>query len=214
MPPRAPKLSRAKPPATAAKPRPKSSKLPVNWPSSLPYYTVPRFSPALSSVAGAAATPALADLNLHARTLPGAPCALVRIKTISDPLHPAHGQAGLFAARTLVAHEWILDYIGLYHTAGESDEHSDYDISLDRESGVAVDAAAGGNEGRFVNDYRGVPGRDGRGANVVFENRRVDGQLRVGIRVGGKEIRKGEELLISYGKGFWAGRREDGGKTA
>lgn len=103
----------------------------------------------------------------------------------------------------------MIDYIGVYHTAEESSAASDYDISLDRESGVAVDAAVGGNEGRFVNDYRGVPGLgEGRRANVMFENRRVGGQERVAVRVGGREVKRGEELLVSYGKGFWEGRRD------
>lgn len=103
----------------------------------------------------------------------------------------------------------MLDYLGVYHTAGESDPNSDYDISLDRESGVAVDAAGCGNEGRFVNDYRGVRERP----NVEFGDRRTgdkgegEGQARVAIYVGSKEVRKGEELLVSYGKGFWEGRR-------
>lgn len=101
----------------------------------------------------------------------------------------------------------MLDYLGLYHTLGESDAGSDYDLCLDRELGVAVDAARGGNEARFLNDYRGVRER----ANVVFENRVVGGQARIGVRVGGKEVRKGEELVGSYGKGFWEGRGGEAG---
>ena len=100
----------------------------------------------------------------------------------------------------------MLDYLGLYHTAEESDHASDYDISLDRESGVAVDAKGCGNEGRFVNDYRGVAER----ANVEFGDKRTGaaglGQARVAIFVGAREVKKGEELLVSYGKGFWEGR--------
>jgi SET domain-containing protein len=107
----------------------------------------------------------------------------------------------------------VLDYLGFYHTAEESDPKSDYDISLDRESGVSIDAQSMGNEGRFVNDYRGVPGKER--PNVEFETRRVggkgdaDGQLRMGIWVLSKEIKKGEELLVSYGKGFWEGRKAE-----
>lgn len=66
-----------------------------------------------------------------------------------------------------------------------------------------MDAAKGGNEARFVNDYRGV----GERANVEFENRRVGGQMRIAVMVGPREIKKGEELLVSYGKGFWDGRK-------
>jgi SET domain-containing protein len=105
----------------------------------------------------------------------------------------------------------VLDYLGYYHTAEESDATSDYDISLDRESGVAIDAQNMGNEGRFVNDYRGVPGKSR--ANAEFKTRKMsgkgggEGQLRMGVWVGPKDIKKGEELLVSYGKGFWEARK-------
>ncbi|POR39185.1 Uncharacterized protein TPAR_00614, partial [Tolypocladium paradoxum] len=89
---------------------------------------------------------------------------------------------------------------------------SDYDVWLDREADVAVDAAREGNEGRFVNDYRGVRQR----ANAAFGTAWCErwGQVCVGVWVlggksAGKGIRKGEEILVSYGKGFWGGRRDE-----
>ncbi|KAJ4293951.1 hypothetical protein N0V88_005465 [Collariella sp. IMI 366227] len=44
-----------------------------------------------------------------------------------------------------------------------------YDLWLDRDGDLAVDAARMGNEARFVNDYRGVPGRNGKKANAEFK---------------------------------------------
>ncbi|KAI5815046.1 hypothetical protein BZA77DRAFT_317403 [Pyronema omphalodes] len=177
-----------------------SSSVPSNWPQHLPYYTVPLLSPALSRTSDLLA---ISSLNLLSKVPAAPPSTLVKIKPISSSTHPANGQAGLFALRTLPARSWVIDYIGFYHTLEESDPTSDYDISLDREAGVAVDAAKGGNEARFVNDYRGVSER----ANVEFENRRVGGQMRIAVMVGPKDIKKGEELLVSYGKGFWDGRK-------
>lgn len=79
---------------------------------------------------------------------------------------------------------------------------------------MAVDAAREGNEGRFVNDFRGVAER----ANAEFRTVWCErwGELCVGVWViggggSGKKkgggIKKGDEILVSYGKGFWDGRR-------
>ena len=109
--------------------------------------------------------------------------------------------------------------------ASPTDPHaeSDYDLSLDRESGLAIDAAEMGNEARFINDYRGVPAagvgeergeRRRKGPNAEFrvywdERGGGAGERGMGVWVvgGGRGIRKGEEILVSYGKGFW-GERE------
>ncbi|ETR97219.1 hypothetical protein M419DRAFT_45684, partial [Trichoderma reesei RUT C-30] len=151
------------------------------------------------------------------------PCPRVKILPITNPLHPAHGQFGLFAAANILPGELIVAYLGRLHGKGTTSEESDYDIWLEREMDVAVDAALGGNEGRFVNDYRGVPGRP----NARFGNAFCErwGEVCVGVWAvggcsgagGGKKgkkkkggeggIRKGEEILVSYGKGFWEERR-------
>lgn len=82
-----------------------------------------------------------------------------------------------------------------------------------------------GNEARFVNDYRGVPGRDGKRQNAEFKEvwwAGKDGKGEKGMAVfvlpAGKRavgraktvgIAKGEEILVSYGKGFWDQRRDE-----
>ena len=97
------------------------------------------------------------------------------------------------------------------------DPSSDYDLSLDRELQIGVDATSMGNEARFINDYRGI--RDG--ANAEFRDCMADigsGLLekRIGVFVlspgkkGGKRakgIGKNEEIAVSYGKGFWSHRK-------
>lgn len=144
----------------------------------------------------------------------------MKIKKIAVTDHPAFGQCGLFANLNLQPGQWVLDYIGYVHPAVETDPDSDYDLSLDRElqGGVGVDARRMGNEARFMNDYRGIPGRvrrDGEfgksgkaGPNVLFSERAVNGtgERRLCIVVGKEKIKKGEELCVSYGKGFWKER--------
>lgn len=100
----------------------------------------------------------------------------------------------------------------------DQDPNSDYDLNLDRELGLSVDAATSGNESRHANDYRSIAERPNAEFRDIFiqvkSTKRVDGQRwerRVAIfvlpagkaqkRKGG--IKAGEEILVSYGKGFW-----------
>lgn len=54
-----------------------------------------------------------------------------------------------------------------------------------------------------VNDYRGIAQRQ----NVFFDDFEEGDQRGLIFRSGSKPIKAGEELLTSYGKGFWAARR-------
>ena len=115
--------------------------------------------------------------------------------TISTPKQ-AVGQFGLFAVKKIPPRTHLLDYLGEVHC--DDRPLSDYDLSLYRTPdglvSVGVDASAMGNEGRFVNDYRGIRARP----NAQFEERRVDkGELRMSIWTGGETIKKGEEILVS-----------------
>ncbi|KAH6617040.1 hypothetical protein F5144DRAFT_540852 [Chaetomium tenue] len=224
--------------------------VPINWPSHIPYLSAPSYSPHLTPAHLRALRTRPADpsdpLPEIPRDLKPGPCPSVRITPITDPTHPAHGQAGLFATRDLAPGALILPYLGEVHVGtapfgrpphnnssggGSGDDYdyagSDYDLWLDREGDLAVDAARAGNEARFVNDYRGVPGRGGRKANaefrVVWDVRRGERcmavfVLRAGKRATGRArvvgVARGEEVLVSYGRGFWQGRREeeDGGE--
>ncbi|KAB5566602.1 hypothetical protein GE09DRAFT_740784 [Coniochaeta sp. 2T2.1] len=195
--------------------------VPINWPPSLPYLKTPSYSPSLTPTHLAALRtppPPPAD-PLPTYPLPPGPSRSVLIRPITNPSHPAHLQSGLFAARDLRPGEMIVPYLGLVHSgSAEADPKSDYDLWLDRDGDVAVDAAEMGNEARFVNDYRGVPGvvqkanaefRDvwwedlgerGMAVFVLPAGKRAVGRART-VGVG-----RGEEILVSYGKGFWDGR--------
>ncbi|KAI0034958.1 SET domain protein [Vararia minispora EC-137] len=183
-------------------------RLPKNWPDNV------RFTQSLhyhSSV-----TPAILAFLRRARHSIGtgsgldthAPCI---IKKIHETGHPACGQSGLFALRKIPAKAHIIDYIGEVHC--DDRPTSNYDISLYRfQDGVSVgvDAAAMGNEARFCNDYRGVRMRP----NAEFRDRRTETEeLRIGIW-STEDIRKGDEILVSYGKSWWAGRTSAVPETA
>lgn len=164
---------------------------PGNWPSNIVYLNHNVYSRKIE--------PATLHEILPKPATPNSVCKLVRIKLITEKSHPACGQYGLFATRKLPAQSHILDYLGYVHPDTESDPTSDYDISLDSSLGIAIDAQRWGNEGRMVNDYRGI----GPKPNVMFDDHFVNGERRIGIYVlPGREVQKGEELLVSYGKGI------------
>ena len=139
------------------------------------------------------------------------PSPKVKIKKILDKGHPAFGQHGLFAAETLHAESFILDYVGQVVLDSQASQTSDYTMSFIKGlagniQDLAIDAEKVGNEARFINDYRGIS----QEPNVKFENyRNALGKVCVGVWVlkrAGK-IKKGDEITVSYGKGFWANRR-------
>lgn len=206
---------------------------PKNWPGTLPYLRAPLHSKDLttSHLAAIRTKPSSSSSSsASASSIPiipvaetPIPCTRVKIQPIALPSHPAHGQSGLFAAQHLKPGTFILAYLGRVHSSAGTSATSDYDLWLDRDADVAVDAAAQGNEARFVNDYRGVGARANAEFRPVYCERW--GQMCVGVWVlgtgkgggggtGGKDgrangIKKGDEILVSYGKGFWQERRRE-----
>jgi hypothetical protein len=62
-----------------------------------------------------------------------------------------------------------------------------------------------GNEARFINDYRGIKARP----NAMFGDRRtVTGELRMSVWSSSEGVKKGEEILVSYGKAWWRARAQ------
>lgn len=203
--------------------------VPKNWPPGLPYLTQPSHSPSLSRsqlsslrtrAPPPSSTSALREIP-SSGTGPG-PSPNARITPITDAQHPARGQAGLFACRPLAPGTLVLPYLGQVHPSDDpAHEGSDYDLRLDHEGdggGVAIDAARMGNEARFVNDFRGVPGVARPNAEFceVWDVRRGERGMAVFVLPAGKKdkgkkggIAKGQEILVSYGKGFWGKRREE-----
>ncbi|KPI44586.1 uncharacterized protein AB675_8559 [Cyphellophora attinorum] len=213
-----------------------SAPIPEKWPSPLPYLTTPQIGPSLPrnilSSTNVTQSPSL-EANTPTMTSPSTPYNNIRITPISDPTHPACGQAGLFTTRLHAPGEFVCLYMGLVHgTTGDhvsesaAEVKSDYDLSLDRDLGLAIDAAKMGNEARFINDYRGVAERPnaefgdvlvkvGKGVlerHVGVFVKPAKKEKKTGKGKGGysnvvQGIAKGEEVLVSYGRGFWSARR-------
>ncbi|KAL1738668.1 hypothetical protein HDZ31DRAFT_50636 [Schizophyllum fasciatum] len=179
---------------------------PSNWPAGLRYTETYAYHSSVDAdarafIRGDATTSSHADdASQHS----------VAIKRISEAGHPAAGQLGLFATKKIPPKTRIVYYIGEVH-ADERLE-SDYDLCLHRFPGgasIGIDASKVGNAARFVNDYRGVRPKP----NAVFKDERhaASGELRIAIWSGTEGIRKGEEILVSYGKGWWTARNQHGG---
>ncbi len=224
--------------------------LPKNWPSSIPYLSKPTCSERLTKGQLTALRTQPKDVPEVPASTPLSPCAAVRITLItsvysffpyirsdapSDTKHPACGQRGLFATKDLPPGSFILCYIGELHSSvSDADKaeygESDYDLTVDREADIAVDAREMGNEARFINDFRRVPaapgaetkkGKEGQAvANAEFremwDGRPGRGERCMGVFVlceGNKRksqgVKKGEEILVSYGRGFWDARKND-----
>ncbi|KAI0446285.1 hypothetical protein F4803DRAFT_568304 [Xylaria telfairii] len=196
---------------------------PKGWPSSIPYLSQPSFAPHLTKAQKECLRIRSPDLTATIPSnFPRGPCSLVRIVPIKELSHPANGQAGLFAARQLEPGTLILPYYGLVHSSLPPHcityDKSDYDLWLNREAGVAVDAEKAGNEARFVNDYRGVRDRPNAEFRQCWDVRSGQQCMAVFVLPAGKNtpaktgaggIAKGTEILVSYGKGFWSKRKEE-----
>ncbi|KAF2670822.1 hypothetical protein BT63DRAFT_202430 [Microthyrium microscopicum] len=185
----------------------KSTILPKSWPTDLAvtYLTQLKYSSKITpGILTALNTPPPANTIINT---PISPSAIIRIRPITLSTHPAYNQHGLFALRALQPDSFILLYLGYVHTQDDTDETSDYDLSMDRELGVSIDAAKMGNEARFINDYRGITARPNAEFRDVWIRQGARVERRIGVYVkrdvGKKGISKGEEIVVSYGKGFW-----------
>jgi xeroderma pigmentosum group C-complementing protein len=260
--------------AAASEPQPEGQ--PPNWPDEVPYLPAPVYSPDL--------TPAhLLALKTRPDDIPEVPSARpttapstsvlppvpkTLILPITSPDHPACGQHGLFATSFIPPGSFVCKYTGEFHPASEERPQSDYDLVLSRADDLAVDcgSAHGGNEGRFVNDFRGVPldtlygsrapsvpqatrqkfnkkakpaeeksanpwdvykipksghkvrGEDKGRPNAEFREcwdpvRRERCMGVFALERGNKGLNRGiaagQEVLVSYGKGFWGARWEE-----
>jgi hypothetical protein len=197
---------------------PQRSQVPKNWPADLPYLELLEYSQTLKPIHLSAIKTPSKD-SIPSNTTKG-PCPLVKIAPITSPSHPAFGQSGLFAAKDLRSGTFILQYLGEIHASplilnvSDPHAHSDYDLSLDREHGIGIDADKRGNEARFINDYRGIAERSNAEFKEIWDERQRERGMGVwvlgeGKNSKGKGIRKGEEILVSYGRGFWGARKTE-----
>jgi len=200
----------------------KSETVPKNWPPGLPYLTAPSYSRTLTPRHLSSLRTRPKDALSIPPNTPKGPCSLVKITPITHPSHPAVGQCGLFVAKDLKPGTFILQYLGEIHAspsvsepATDVDPHaeSNYDLSLDREQGIGIDADKKGNEARFINDYRGIAEKPNAEFKEIWDEKRKERGMGVWVLPEGKSgkgkgIKKGDEILISYGRGFWGARKE------
>ncbi|TPX32225.1 hypothetical protein SmJEL517_g04656 [Synchytrium microbalum] len=141
----------------------------------------------------------LDSLEIHA--VEDVPKSVV-IRPIAAQSHPANGQYGLFAAKKIAPYAHVLNYNGLVVLDEHASPTSDYCFRVN--SFLAIDAEFCGSQARFINDYRGVAQR----ANAEFKVFRdaKKGGVCVGVFSLKEGIGKGQEILLSYGKGFWKAR--------
>lgn len=203
---------------------------PQHWPAQITFLTRSRLSPSipkthLSYILSPKITaPAPASSYSH-----------VKIKPIIDLKHPAHGQNGLYATKKIKSRGMILPYLGIIHARieGEKSVHdeSDYDLSLLRVSvpsshgiesednfdviDIGIDASTYGNVARMINDYRGIEARPNAEFKQITQPSTSGNRSRivVGMEIWSLEngIKKGDEILVSYGKGWWDARNGPSG---
>ncbi|KAK7967087.1 uncharacterized protein PG986_001364 [Apiospora aurea] len=206
-----------------------SKATPKNWPPTLSYLIKPSYAAHVTKEQLDALRTRGPDLASEIPlSLPKGPSALVKITAITQPSHPAHGQAGLCATRNLAPGSLIIPYFGVVHSDSALPQHklehekSDYDLRIDRDAQLAVDAAKAGNEARFVNDYRGIRDRPNAEFRECWDLRFKEKSMAVFVLPAGKNaarkgeggITKGEEICVSYGKGFWGNRKDGDGAAA
>lgn len=193
-----------------------NAKAPKGWPSETNYLHAPSYSKKLSRDKINALLGTKSDIAVDVPVYKTqGPYPNVKITPVVDATHPAHGQHGLYTNQHHPPDSFILPYLGFVHDETDTDEASDYDLSLDRELGIGVDATKMGNEARFINDYRGIsaaPNAEFRDIYVDIGAGKVEKRVGVFVLSAGKSgkrakgIARGQEILVSYGKGFWTER--------
>ena len=119
---------------------------------------------------------------------------------------------GLFARRAFKKGEIVARYTGDLIETQAGEEHRDgfggSKYVLEMSERVSVDAARTNTaDGRMCNDPRG----SGKRANVKFS---VNQQTKTATVRAKRAIAAGEELLLSYGRGFWTAQGDQAPQTA
>lgn len=144
---------------------------PVNWPSNLDYINNMNYS----------------KTKIPKKNIIGD----VYIKTL-DETHILNGQKGLFAKNKLEKFKIIGEYTGEII----KDEGGEYCAFLTDE--YCIDAKFGGNELRFINDYRNISEKPNTRLEIVY----LDKKPKVLVIVI-EDINEGDEILLSYGDNYW-----------
>lgn len=134
--------------------------------------------------------------QLHARVEPKGAAA----KLITTRDHPLRGQVGLFATAKLDPHAIVCTY------AGEVVEAAPGVYAVDFGKGLVVTAETVGNEGRFANDHSGIAAEPN--SCLASHICPTTGRRMVCLQTT-VAVEPGQELLVSYGSGYWDVHKKD-----
>jgi hypothetical protein len=123
-----------------------------------------------------------------------------KVKAIDDGNHPACGQFGLFASKKIPKNSWIIDYVGKVSTS----ESPTSNYILKFYGNYSIDAEFMGNESRMINDFRMIKERPNAQFLLYFDIE--SNSPKMGVFSMSNEIKKNEEICVTYGKGFWQAR--------
>ncbi|KPA86209.1 hypothetical protein ABB37_00449 [Leptomonas pyrrhocoris] len=126
------------------------------------------------------------------------PEELLEVRVVTDPRHPAYGQAGLYAKSPIPYNAIVTPYSGFIEVFATSCNSRTYTMGFGSiGDDYALDAEFVGNYGRYANDPRGVGTLQ---ANLSAENRFNSRGESYTALVARRQISAGEEILMSYGK--------------
>jgi len=110
---------------------------------------------------------------------------------------------GVFANEDIPPYSTLIHYVGLLTLDREIDPKHDSTFSFSAIKNYSIDAALRGNWARFMNH---APEKSPANNAVPWEYYTAAGP-RIVFTAGAKGIKKGEQILYSYGDDYWKGKR-------
>ncbi len=121
-------------------------------------------------------------------------CQRVAIKYIGEKIG-----FGVFALENIPPYSSLIHYAGIIRPERSIGANNDSTFAFTKFKPFSIDAMHYGNWARFINH-----GEEGRpGTNVIAWEIYLPDAPRIVFTAGAKGIKKGEQLLYSYGKEYW-----------
>lgn len=147
----------------------------------------------------------------------------VETRVIKNKEHPCYSEKdgepigrGVFATETIPEGVVLFNYSGklTFSRSDAAPTVSQFDsfifkLGEIRDYVIEIDASESGNESRYVNDPRGVPGAKGPNLKFDLPPNQAVGVFGVCVLESLREIGPGEELLVCYGKDYWPDGSDD-----
>tara|TARA_B110000305_G_C19465899_1_gene658024 strand:+ start:12475 stop:12945 length:471 start_codon:yes stop_codon:yes gene_type:complete len=109
--------------------------------------------------------------------------------------HILAGQYALVSTKRFLKFDIIGEYTGIVNN--ECNRYTAY-LAMYNNKELGVDAISGGNEMRFINDYRNICDLPNTKLSVTY----IDNKPKILVVVT-KDIDEHEEILLDYGEGYW-----------